>query len=56
MFRVGADGDTMTTVGTDYATVTAADGTVLFSGPGNTVEGSRVVLLLAPAPSPSPLS
>jgi hypothetical protein len=51
---VGPDGNTMTTEGTDFATVTAADGTVLFSGPGNTVTGTRLVVMLAPTPSPTP--
>ena len=50
----GPDGMTMTTEGTDYATVTAPDGTVLFSGPGNTVEGTRLVVKFAPVPSSSP--
>ena len=49
---VGPDGNTMT--GTDYATVMAPDGTMLFEGPGNTVEGTRFVLQLPPASSPSP--
>ena len=51
---VGPDGNTMT--GTDYATVTAPDGTVLFAGPGNTVDGTRLELKVAPpAGSPSPM-
>jgi hypothetical protein len=45
---VGPDGNTMTSDGPDFATVTAADGTVLFSGPSNTVEGTRLVLQLPP--------
>jgi hypothetical protein len=50
---VGPDGNTMD--GTDYATVMAPDGTVLVSGPGNTIGGARLVLKLAPpASSPSP--
>ena len=53
-FVLGPDGDTLTSDGTDYATITAPDGTVLFSGPGNTVEGTRLVVMFAPAPSGSP--
>ena len=49
---VGPDGNTMD--GTDYATVMAPDGTVLVSGPGNAVNGTRLVLKLAPTPSASP--
>ncbi|MCY7417806.1 MAG: hypothetical protein LH650_04790, partial [Chloroflexi bacterium] len=54
VFVLGPDGNSMTTQGTDYATVTAPDGTVLFSGPGNTVEGTRLVLKFAPTASSSP--
>jgi hypothetical protein len=54
VFELGPDGDTITSVGSDFATVTAADGTVLFSGPGNTVEGTRMVVALPPMASPSP--
>lgn len=52
MMTVGPDGNTMD--GTDYATVMAPDGTVLVSGPGNTVSGTRLVVKLAPTPSSSP--
>jgi hypothetical protein len=53
LMTLGPDGNTM--AGTDYATATAPDGTVLFSGPGNTVEGTRLAVKLAPpASSPSP--
>ena len=49
---VGPDGTTMT--GPDYATVMAPDGSILFEGPANTVDGTRFSLKLAPATSPSP--
>ena len=55
LMALGPDGSTM--AGTDYATGSAPDGTVLFSGPGNTIEGTRLTVKLAPAassPSPTP--
>ena len=52
LLTLGPDGNTM--AGTDFATGSAPDGTVLFSGPGNTVEGTRLVLKLAPPASPAP--
>ena len=52
LMKVGPDGNTMD--GTDYATVMAPDGTVLFAGPGNTVGGTRLELKLAPPASPAP--
>ena len=54
VFTIGPDGNTMTSDGPDFATVTAPDGTVLFSGAGNTVEGTRLILQLPPSSSPSP--
>jgi hypothetical protein len=51
---VGSDGNTISSDGSDYVTVTAPDGTMLFSGPGNTAEGTRVVVELPPTPSSSP--
>jgi hypothetical protein len=53
VLEVQPDGQTMRTVGRDYATVWAPDGTVLFEGFGATIEGTRVVVKLPPSPSPS---
>ena len=54
VMMVEPDGQSMTSDGPDFVTVTAADGTVLFSGAGNSVEATRLVLQLPPASSPSP--
>ena len=54
VLEVGPDGQTISTVGHDYATVSAPDGTVLFEGFGATIAGTRVVVKLPPSPAPSP--
>jgi hypothetical protein len=54
VLEVAPDGQTMSTVGRDYATITAPDGSVVFEGFGGTITGTRIVVKLPPSPSPSP--
>ena len=54
VLEVGPDGQTISTVGLVYTTVSAPDGTVVFEGFGPTIAGTRVVVKLPPSPAPSP--
>jgi hypothetical protein len=54
VLEVGPDGQTMSTVGRDYATIMAPDGSVIFEGFGGTITGTRIVVKLPPSPSQSP--
>ena len=49
--QVAPDGQTIT--GTDYTTVMAPDGTVVFEGSSVTLAGTRIVVKLVPSPAPS---